>query len=216
MTMLKSRLARLEYGAAPAADDPFGLDDLTDERLKILRYDLAWTRRRHEDTADDERADAARRIAQTEREIRETAAGWVRYPAHRQQVLSMWDGARGAVGELVLPIIDCGMWWSWDKPKRIGAEMRWRRETRARPEIARLIAEGEAMAARQAETTARPGITAAVVRVAPPPVEVPPIRGCSAGEPFAPALIPIAYPTATPARGSFAVDYDPYKEFRPR
>ena len=147
MTTLKGRVGRLEYGAAPNKDDPFGLNDLTDEQLLVLQYDIAWTRLHHEDTADDERANAARRIAQTEREIRETAAGWVRYPAHRQFVQEMWIGARGAVGELVLPIIDCGMWWSWD-PKRIGAEMRWRRETRARPDIAALIAEGEAQAGR--------------------------------------------------------------------
>jgi len=197
MTMLKSRLARLEQGAAPDKDDPFGLDDLTFEQLRILDFDLAWLALGDEETRDDRRAGAARRIAQAEREIREAAANWAKYPAHRELVQQMWEGRRR---------------------RDVSAEMAWRRETRARADIAALIAEGEAQGARQETITARPGITAAVVPVAPPPVEVPPIGGCSAAEPFAPAPIPIAYPTATeaPARGFFVADYDPYREFRPR
>jgi hypothetical protein len=222
MTTLKGRVGRLEYGTAPDKDDPFGLDGLTYEQLRIFDFDLAWHRLRDEETPDDKRADCARRIAKIESEIRQTAANWAdpRYEAHRQRVLGMWTGARGAVGELVPPLFDGDIWWGWDRPKRIAGEMRWRRETRARPDIAVLIAEGEALVARQAETTARPGIAPAFVPafvpVGPPPGPEPTIP--SAAEHVASAPIPVAYPTTpeVPARGSFAVDYDPYREFRPR
>ena len=152
MTTFTNRVARLEARRAPDPGDPFGLNDLTFEQLRILDYDLCWLRLGDKATPDDERADCARRIAKIESDIRKAAAAWAdpRYEPHRQRVRGMWTGAKGAVGELVPPLFDDDIWWDWSRPKRIAAEMRWRAEIRQRPDIARLIAEGEAQAAQQA------------------------------------------------------------------
>jgi hypothetical protein len=146
MTTFSGRLDRLERHRAPDPGDPFGLDNATDEQLTIMLLDICRAELDDPDIPAAERARVETEISEIEDRIRKTAKVWAdpRYEAHRQRVLGMWDGARGAVGEYVPEVIACGFWWQWDRPKLIAAKMRWRAEIRQRSDIAALIAEGEA------------------------------------------------------------------------
>jgi hypothetical protein len=150
MSPLERRVARLEQRNAPDPDDPFGLGTLSLDELNILAIDLARARLADPTMPDQERARAAEEIERVERAIRGRAAAYINpdYSAHWNWVREQWGRLHG--GPFLPPLTVDGPWWNYDATKAV-EEMRWRGEIRARPDIAALIAEGEAMAANRGE-----------------------------------------------------------------
>ena len=154
MRGLETRVARLEERLGPDPSDPFGLATLTYEQLTIGHLDTCREILRYDGVGlpDDARAECKRAIAEIEKGIRDTAAGWAnpQYAEHWRWVLRIWNGScLAAAGAFVVPVYG-PEWWSTKTDADLAAEMRWRTEIRRRPDIAALIAEGEAQAARRA------------------------------------------------------------------
>ena len=149
MSPLERRVSRLEQRNAPDPDHPFGLGALTLDELNILALDLARLVLADPTASHQERAQAAENIECIERAIRAQAASYVNpnYSAHWEWVRELWS--RLHRGPFLPPLTVEGPWWDYDAAKA-AEEMRWRAEMRERPDIAALIAEGEAMAAKHA------------------------------------------------------------------
>jgi hypothetical protein len=148
---LGRRIGRLEKAMAPSKDDPYGLgalayDEITVQLLMIYRFTAADA-----SASETVRRDASAQAAKIEDEIRSVARAWRVPPApenlgwRRSMHLE-----RTGRDDYELPLTRCGEGdncWRWPDI------MQRRRALRALPEIAALIAEGEAIAAIRAGIT---------------------------------------------------------------
>ncbi len=139
MTGLARRVARLEELAEPDRADPFGLAGLTYDELVVAHLDTCRAIAADSVSDDEERASAAKMVAEIESTIRAKAASAHRYKdadTAGMQWRREWREHHGE--DYVPPLTPCGE-GDLHEPR----VMARRAALRARPEIQRLIAEGE-------------------------------------------------------------------------
>jgi hypothetical protein len=144
MTALQNRVVRLEQRLAPDPADPFGFVDLSIDQFRILLLDVGRALILDPQGPSVEMAEMQAKVADVEEKIRCCAASFANpeYAAHWLWVQEMWAEWFPGSGEFVPPITDSSYWWSDDASRR-SAEMQWRTQMRARPDIAALVAQGE-------------------------------------------------------------------------
>lgn len=140
---LASRVARLEKALAPSEDDPYGLRALTNDEITVQLLQACRLIAADPSVLEPERQRAAAEAAEIENEIRSMARAWRVAPAPENLE---WRRAmhRKTTGrdDYELPLTRTGEGddlWRWPDI------MARRRALRALPEIAVLIADGEAL-----------------------------------------------------------------------